>query len=308
MEHLDDATVVALLDPTEMTDTLERVFAEWGAGDAASTVRVRATAGGGMASAMAAVVPSLGVSGGKVYATKDGRFTFHVVLFDLDGTLIATLDGASITTVRTPALCGVAIRRLAPARVDSAAVLGTGIEALPHLEMLARELPGAELVVWGRDPDKASALAARAGHVGVDASVADSSNDAVARSQVVVTVTSANEPLFDPDALGPNTLICGVGATKPERCELAPELFRRAAAVVTDSAAGSPAECGDLIRAVAVGAFDWSTLVDLRDVLAGNVEVPRAGAIGPVIFESQGVAIQDVAAAALVLEHHGRRR
>lgn len=64
--------------------------------------------------------------------------------------------------------------------------------------------------------------------------------------------------------------------------------------------AGAPDECGDLIHAVDRGIVGWGDVVDLADVLAGRVHVERAGASGPIVFETQGVAIQDVAAAALV--------
>lgn len=97
-----------------------------------------------------------------------------------------------------------------------------------------------------------------------------------------------------------HTLVCAVGATKPERCELDPQLFDRAGAVITDSIEGAPAECGDLIHAVAAGTFEWNELIDIADLLAGNRGIERAGVIGPVVFETQGVAIQDVATAATV--------
>jgi ornithine cyclodeaminase len=300
VEHLDEPTVASLLDPVEMSKILERVFAELGGGDASSTVRVRAAAGGAMASAMAAVVPSMGVSGGKIYATKDGRFTFHVVLFDLDGRLLCTLDGAALTTVRTPALCAVAIRRLGAPGARTAAILGTGLEALPHLDMLARELPSATIDIWGRSPDKAARLAARARDQGISVRVVDDADEAVAGADVVVTVTSSNEPIFDADALHDGALVCAVGATKAERCEVPPGVFARAGSVVADSVEGSLTECGDLIRAVSAGTFEWTDLVEFADVVAGNVTAPRAGSSGPVVFETQGLAIQDVAAAAHV--------
>ena len=308
MDHLDEATVASLLDPVEVTETLERVFAELGRGEAASTLRVRAKAGGGMASAMAAVIPSMGVSGGKIYATTAGRFTFHVVLFDLDdGHLLCTLDGGALTKVRTPALCGVAIRHLAGPKARTAALLGTGVESVPHLEMLARELPLVDLRVWGRTRERAEDVVGHGLSGGIPVRLVETAEEAVVGADVVVTVTSANEPIFDPAAVGHSALVCAVGATKPERCELAPDLFAMAASVVADSVEGSQAECGDLIHAVAAGTFRWDALVELSAVVGGAAAVPRAGTHGPVIFETQGVAIQDVAGAAQVWARYGDR-
>lgn len=300
MHHFDDADVTELLDHDELVAAMATVFSDLGTGRAATTVRVRARTDDGMASAMAAAVPSLGVTGGKVYATVDGRFTFHVVLFDLDGHLLCTMDGAALTEARTPALSAVVIDRCARVGARTAAVLGTGREAVPHLQMLARALDLDEVRVWGRRPDAAAEVAARAVRRGVPAVAVDDAVTAVDGADVVVTVTSADAPIVPADAIADHALVCAVGATKPQRCELDPDLFRRAATVITDSTAGAPDECGDLIHAVARGTIGWDAVLDLADVLAGNVAVDRAGAAGPVVFETQGVAIQDVAAAALV--------
>lgn len=303
MLHLDDDAVRQVLDQHALVDVMETVFRDLGTGDAASTVRVRATTPTAMASAMAAAIPSMGVTGGKVYATVAGRFTFHVVLFDLDGQLIGALDGATLTEARTPALCAVAIRHFAPVSPTVAAVLGTGREALPHLRMLHRELPGAELRLWGRRVDAADALVEECARHGITVDAVATSEAAVADADVVVTVTSADAPIVDSAAIADHALVCAVGATKPQRCELGSDLFARSSAVVTDSIAGAPNECGDLIHAVAAGTIAWEDVADLSAVLAGKVDVQRAGHQGPVVFETQGVAAQDVAAAALVWQH-----
>jgi ornithine cyclodeaminase/alanine dehydrogenase-like protein (mu-crystallin family) len=122
-------------------------------------------------------------------------------------------------------------------------------------------------------------------------------------TDVVVTVTAATQPLFPATAISDRALICAVGATKYDRHELDPESVARCATVVCDDAVGSRHECGDLIHAAAHGSFVWESAIELRDVLAGNVTVARAGA-APVLFETQGVAIQDVAVAALAFERY----
>lgn len=300
MHHFDDADVTELLDHDELVAAMATAFTDLGTGRAASTVRVRAKTDDGMASAMAAAVPSLGVTGGKIYATVDGRFTFHVVLFDLDGHLLCTMDGAALTEARTPALSAVVIDRYAREGARTAAVLGTGREALPHLQMLARTLDLDEVRVWGRRSDAADEVTARSVRRGVPAVAVHDPVAAVRDADVVVTVTSADSPIVPAGAIADHALVCAVGATKPQRCELDPELFARAATVITDSTAGAPDECGDLIHAVDRGIIGWDAVLDLADVLAGRIDVARAGTDGPIVFETQGVAIQDVAAASLV--------
>lgn len=300
--HLDDATVAALLDAPSVTDAVSDAFVAWGRGQAATTQRSRAAAGGLMASAMAAVVPPF--SGGKLYATHDRVFTFVIVLFDDEGRFLCTLDGDVVTRLRTPAASALAIRALAAPEPTTAALIGSGRQAWTHLTMLARELPCLERIgVWARRPSAAADLVARAQAIGIPAVDARSATAAVTGADVVVTLTSSSEPVFPAAAVGDRALLCAVGATKYDRREIDAATVARCSAVVCDDTVGSRTECGDLIDAVARGAFDWSRATELRDVLAGNVEVARAGD-APVLFETQGVAIQDVAVAALAYRRH----
>lgn len=298
--HIDDATVAGLLDHGSVTDALGAAFAAWGDRRAATTQRMRAAAGDQMASAMAAVVPPY--SGGKVYATRHGAFTFAIVLFDAAGRLLCTLDGDTITRLRTPAASALAIRALAVPGATTAALIGTGRQAWTHIEMVSREVAGlTELSVAGRRQQAVAALVARARDAGIPAIAAASIDAAVEGADVVVTVTASEQPLFAADVVGDRTLLCAVGATKRNRRELGADVVARCAAVVCDDVAGSKVECGDLIDAASRGGFDWAHAVELSDLLAGAVSVDRAGD-APVLFETQGVALQDIAVAALAYE------
>ncbi|MDP2293658.1 MAG: hypothetical protein Q8M22_20960 [Actinomycetota bacterium] len=303
MIHLDDQTIEQLLDLPGVTDVVGRAFAAWGRGEAATTQRVRAAVPGAMASAMAAVVPPF--SGGKLYATKDGKFTFLNVLFDTDGRLLCTLDGDALTAFRTPAACALAIRELARTTPPTtAALIGAGRQGWYHLEMLAAELPAlTEVRIADINPQAVAAMVARANDAGIPAVAANDATEAASGAHVIVTVTQSTSPLFASSAVADDALICAVGATKYDRCEIGPELIARCAAVVCDDVVGSQVECGDLIQAHAANAFDWGRAIELHALMAGTVQVPRAGA-APVLFETQGVALQDVAAAGLAWQRH----
>lgn len=331
--HLDDSTITALLAPRpeQVEDTVRDAFAAWGRGDAATTPRVRATSFApatdsnttdrnttgrhgatptitGMASAMAAVV--VPYCGGKLYATANGRFRFVNVLFHVDGRLLAVLDGDAITGFRTAAASKLAIELLAPPTPTVATVVGTGRQSWPHATMLATTLPSlTELRICGLAGDPAVAeLAARVGdELGLRSSTFDDPAAAVTGAQVVVTITNSATPLFPASAVGDDTLICAVGATKYDRAEIGPDVVARCTTVVCDDVAGSQIECGDLIQAAAAGAFDWARAVELHDLAAGNLTATPAGVAGPVLFETQGVAIQDVALSALAYELHQQR-
>jgi ornithine cyclodeaminase len=305
MIHLDDATIDQLLDLAGVTTAVGAAFSAWGRGDAATTQRVRASTPFAMASAMAAVVPPF--SGGKIYATRSGRFTFLNVLFDTDGQLLCTLDGDTLTAYRTPATCALAIRALAVnggSTVTTAALVGAGRQSLKHLEMLAAELPAlTEIRVADINPDAQTAVVASANAAGIPATLAGDTVSAVYEAEVIVTVTRSTSPLFPAEAVANGALICAVGATKYDRCEIAADVVARCSAVVCDDVAGSRAECGDLIQAHRAGAFDWEQAIELHAVLAGTAVVANSGR-APVLFETQGVALQDVAAAGLAWQRY----
>lgn len=299
--HVADDVVEQLISRADAEPMVWDAFKAWGNGTAATTQRVRAASPAGMASAMAAVVPPY--CGGKLYATSGGRFTFVNTLFDVDGTFLCTLDGDAITRLRTSAASSLAISMLAAPHAGIATVVGAGIQAWSHVEMLAAQLPALdELRLCARPGSRrVEALAARAAAAGLPVSVHHGVADAVDGAHVVVTLTSSTTPLFPASVVGHDTLICAVGATKYDRAEIGPDVVEQCVAVVCDDVTGSRVECGDLIQAEADGRFDWSRAVELHAVATGRDVVARAGD-GPVLFETQGVAIQDVAVAGLVWE------
>ena len=304
MIHLDDATVAEVLDLPGTTDALESALRDLAAGDAATTLRVRAAVGDRMASAMAAVIPAAGVSGGKMYATYPGGFSFVVALFATDGGVLCTFDGDMLTRIRTAAATAVALRHLARPATRVATLLGTGHQSQWQVRALCQELDLVDLRIWGRSAERAEELAAWARTQGIPARALDDSGAAVAGAGAVVAVTSAYTPIFSGERLAEDVLVCGVGSTKADRRELDGRTVERAAMIVTDSCAGAVTECGDLTQAAAEGLVDLDSLVELADVVAGAVDVPHSGVV---LFESQGIALEDVAAAGLAYQRWTQR-
>ncbi len=296
--HYTEERIAELCDLATVTDWLEQAWRDLGAGEAATTLRVRAAASGLMGSAMAASWPRHQVVGGKLYLTHPGGFAFLVGLFSPDAGLVATFDGLGLTAIRTAAASALAVRHLAPPGASAAAVLGTGTQSRPHAEALAQELPLQDLRVWGRSHHKAEEVARWGRDRGIPARAVSNADEAVSGAAVVATVTSSSTPLFDGARLEEAALVCAVGSTKADRREVDGATVERAGFVVSDSAEGASTEAGDLIHAAADGIFDWDDLADLADVIAGTVTPPRPGS-GIVLFESQGVALQDVVIATL---------
>lgn len=297
MIHLDDAAVERHGDLAAITDSLVEAWTELAAGRAATTVRVRTSVDKLMASGMAAVLPSQGVAGGKLYATHKNGFDFIVALFGAEGGVLATFEGRALTAMRTAAATAVAVRYLKPEGATVAALFGTGYQSTWHALALQQELELDELRICGRTPAAVDALVAWSKDRGIPA-VAAGPDEAIREAHVVAAVTAAYEPVFSGAGLASNALVCGVGATKADRRELDAETVRRADLVYADGVEGAKNEAGDLIGAAREGALDWDRVHDITDVITGVSG--RTPDTGIVLFESQGIALQDVAAAATV--------
>ena len=256
-----------------------------------------------MASAMSATWPRHRMGGGKLYLTHPGGFAFLVALFSPDGGLLATFDGAGLTATRTAAATAVALRRLKPPHGGVCALFGTGAQAKPHVLALAQELDVADLRIWGRDPAKAEALAAWANRQGVPARPAGA-DEAVDGAR---GGGDGDRQLRAGVRRGPAG--CGGAGVRGRLHQGRPPGGGRDRGAAgrfrgQRQRRGGPTEAGDLIGAAADGAFDWDRLVDLADVVAGRTDPPDPGSC-IVLFESQGVALQDVVAATLAYQRGG---
>ena len=216
------------------------------AGEAATTQRVRAEAGGEMASAMAAVVPPY--SGGKVYATHHGVFTFVNVLFDVEGRLLCTLDGDELTRLRTPAACALAVRAWPLPAAAIAALVGAGRQGWSHLAMLAAELPVTlrRCAYTTSSPTAASELVARAGrgrHPGDDRRDGGGTRSTAPRSSS--PSRRSTEPLFPADVgRRPCSDLCGRARRSTTAARSEPtwsSAARRSCATTSPAAASSAA-------------------------------------------------------------------
>jgi thiomorpholine-carboxylate dehydrogenase len=214
----------------------------------------------------------------------------HMALIQLfsasTGEPLATMDGRLITGMRTAAVSAVATRRLAPAKTPVLAILGAGVQAGSHLEALRLVRDFDEICVWSRSQARAEQFA-RDHHVTARATVPAAVRDA----DVVVTVTSASEPILRGEWLKPGAYVNAVGAVGPARRELDDAAMQ--GAIVVESRAAAEREAGDIILA---GAPIFAELGELLADPARTCMEPR------VVFKSLGLAVEDIAAARMVYE------
>lgn len=227
-----------------------------------------------------------------------------VVLLDpLTGEPEAWVEAEALTRARTAAVSVVATQALAREPRGVHAVLGAGAQGHAHVEAFAREGMLRRLVLWSRDRSHAEALAGDARDRGVDVCVAADADDAVREADVITTCTASAEPLFDAASVRDGAHVNAVGACVASKQELPARLVGEAALVVDDLEAAR-AEAGDIMLAVRENAASWDGVVVLGDVLAGRAS-PRAGRVS--VFESLGLGVEDVAAAAAVVRAESHR-
>jgi len=294
----------------DTVDIVRRAFIEHANGRAAFPLRSVAMAEAGLLGAMPGSVRGERAALGAKLVTvfrgnaARGAHTHNAVitLFSPEtGDPLALMDGRYITEIRTAAVSAIASRALAKADASTVAILGTGVQARAHIEAMRTLESVTSIRVWGRDFEKAAALTKLESEAGIPVSAVATICDACRGADIVCTVTASDEPVIGEGDIAAGTHINAVGACTPRARELTADLVGRAR-IVCDSREGARAEAGDIILAMRDGALPAQPEIALLgDVLAGKI-VGRTSSAEITLFESLGVAIEDLACAALVYE------
>ena len=215
------------------------------------------------------------------------------------GQPLALLNASAVTAIRTAAVSAVATDLLARADATELAIIGTGVQARAHLRAISASRRLTQVRVAGRDAATAAKFAAElAGPDGPPVTACGSAEQAVAGAGVVVTATSSAEPVLRYEWLAPGTHINAVGACLPRHRELDANTVA-AAGFFADSKESVRAESGDFLLALAEGAIGPDHIrAELGEILIGSAP-GRADDQEITVFESLGVAVEDLAAAAL---------
>lgn len=205
-----------------------------------------------------------------------------VLLHDGDtGELVALLNASPVTEIRTAAVSGVATRALARTGASVVAVLGAGVQSRAHVAAMRSVLPDAEIRVWSRRDEPTPQR------------VLDGAD-------VVCCCTSAREPILSLDWLAPGTHVNAVGAAVPTARELDSETMA-AATLIADRRESAEHEAGDYVIPLREGAIGADHIAaELGEVLVG-AHPGRTADDELTVFESVGLAVEDLAAAELVV-------
>jgi ornithine cyclodeaminase/alanine dehydrogenase-like protein (mu-crystallin family) len=213
-----------------------------------------------------------------------------------------TVDGAALTALRTSAVSALATRLLARPDSSRLVLFGAGVQANAHLDAMMAVRPVDRVRVVSRSGERAERLADRARKLNLDAAV--DGPEAVSEADIVCTCTTSSTPVFDGKLLPDGVHLNAVGAYRPDSRELDDETIGRAK-IVVETREAALAEAGDLLIPIAARLITPSAIsADLSEVVRGaNV---RTSAADVTVFKSVGVAFEDLAVAAAVLQ--GQRR
>jgi alanine dehydrogenase len=295
---LTEADVTALLPMTLALEAVEDVLRWHGEGKVVNRPRVRLPVPAGLLHVMPAAVPEASAMGLKAYATVRGGAKFVVLLFSAEsGTLMAVIEADRLGQMRTGAASGVATKYLARADADVVGCYGTGWQARSQLEAICGVRQVREVRVWGRDPARRARFAEEMGRqLGVPVVAVDAPEAAARGAAILVTITSSRTPVLEGRWIEPGAHVNAAGSNALTRAELDVEAVRRASLVVTDSIEQARVECGDLVAALKQGVITWDAVHELGEVVAGK-RPGRRRDDEVTLFESQGVAMEDIAVA-----------
>jgi alanine dehydrogenase len=309
---LSRAEVESLLDLDRLVDALAVAMVDLSRRRASTPPRVAASVADrhAMLAAMPAFLPASGALTTKlvtVFPENTDRPTHQAIICCFDptsGAPLAVVDGTYVTAARTAAGSMLATRLLAREGARVVSVIGTGVQAHSHARAAAR-LPGVQVVqIAGRDHTRAKALVDDLAESGTAATALPSIEDAVRSADVVCAATHAGEPVVRREWLRPGTHVNSVGYNTAGDGEVDIPTLRDALVVVesrSTALAAPPAGAVELARAIEAGAIDAGHMQEIGEIAAGE-RVGRTDAGQLTLYKSVGVAVQDAAAAALILE------
>ena len=224
-----------------------------------------------------------------------------IFLFSAEaGKIIATMDGSYITAIRTACASAVATEALANPRTAVLGILGAGVQARAHIQALSHVRKIECIRLYSPSGTSAAAIKKEmAPQLNCAIEVAQNAESAVRDADLLVTVTTAKEPILKFEWLKPGAHINAVGSHRPDLREIdGPTLAR--ATIVVDSREAIMAECGDILLALKEKNIGENAIhAEIGEVLAGTKAARRTGD-EITLYKSVGIAIQDVAAANLV--------
>ena len=215
------------------------------------------------------------------------------------------LEEGELTNHRTAAAGADAAKCLAPKNVNMIGIVGTGVQSRLQALYLQKMTDCRNLVIWGRNKDKAELAAVDMQKMGYEANIIENLNDLCKVSQIIVTTTPATSPLLKREMITPGTHITAMGSDTSDKCELSPDILDLADIVAADSIEQA-IQRGEISQALKAGKCNKDKLVELGSIII-DPSKGRTNDQQITIADLSGVAIQDIMIAKAVTDKLGSK-
>ena len=299
---LSEREVEELLDMPSTLDAVEAVLRDQAEGRATNRARRRVALPKSGLNYMAAGAPGIGALGLKAYSVSRSGARFYTMLFDPEsGELLSILQSDRLGQMRTGAASGVATKHLAREDATTLGLYGAGWQAESQLEAIAAVRDLTRVIVYSRSEESRKAFAEKMSErLGMEVETTHSADEPAAQD-IVVTATSAKEPVLLGEWLRPGAHVNAAGSNFLFKSEIDREVVRRASFVCVDSREELGLEAGDLLNPLETGLIIPEAIYELSQVIAGQIK-GREGPEDITLFASQGLALEDMAAARVVYD------
>jgi len=301
--YLTEDDVRGVIDMEAAIDAVEESFRRLADGTANNVARRRAFAPGIVLHSMSAAAEYLGLLGWKNYTTCKSGARFHVAIYDAaSGEMTALIEADYLGQMRTGAASAVATSYMARPDAKTVGLFGTGKQARTQLKAVCSVRRIERVEVYGRDDERRRAFAEEMTEFcATEVVPVHSPNEAAAEKDIIITATTSKAPVFDGKVFDEGTHLNVVGSNFPGKAEIDPTTVQRADRIVCDSIEACRLEAGDFVESLEDGLTDWQLMYELSDVVAGK-KTGRAVPEDVTLFKSVGLAIEDVALAAITVE------
>jgi ornithine cyclodeaminase/alanine dehydrogenase-like protein (mu-crystallin family) len=295
---LKEQHVTELLDINTAIEAVEEVLRNQAEGSATNRPRYRVAMPASQLHVMAAGDKRLGVCGLKVYTASRKGARFLVLLYDAEsGDMLAMIEADRLGQMRTGAASAVATKYMSRESADTFGVYGTGWQAESQMMAVCAVRQIKSIKVFGRNAERREAFARRMTTLlRTEVTAVTSPEEAARGCSIIVTATSAREPVLKGEWIEAGTHLNVVGSNFLSKAEVDVETIRRASVIAVDSIEQSKIEAGDLMPAIERGVISWESVTELGRIIAGR-DPGRTSEDDITLFKSNGIALEDISTA-----------
>lgn len=295
---ITETDVVDLIDMGDAMKALEAGLAQEAAKTAQNMVKTHVLwDGSSTMHAIGAVFETSGFAAAKTWVnTKLGSSPTTMLFSTVDGAVKAVIESMALGQLRTGGITGVATKWLAKPDAGDLALIGTGKQAMTQLAAVAAARKLRSVRVFGRDIAKRDAFIAEGkASLGLNIVPANSVEGACKGADIVVLITRATQPVLTSGMLEKGVHLNAVGAITPERVEFAPDILKRADAMVVDSVPQVRNLSAEFIQFFRNDEAGWSRVQPLSATIAAGK--PRAAGADVTVFKAMGMGLSDLSLA-----------